>query len=51
MKNKSVKLAYRMKHLSKLLIAFFLFALGITIRAQSNIPAAGGNSSGSEGTE
>ena len=39
-----------MKHFNKLLIAFCLFVLGMTIQAQNAIPAAGGNAAGAGGT-
>lgn len=39
-----------MKHLNKVLSVFSLFVLATTIEAQSFIPAAGGNASGSGGT-
>ncbi len=39
-----------MKHLIKLFLALCLTGYGLTIQAQNNIPATGGNASGSGGT-
>jgi hypothetical protein len=39
-----------MKHLNKLFVGFCLAVYGLTIHAQTAIPAAGGNASGSGGT-
>jgi len=40
----------RMKHLTKILIAFCLFGYGTSLQAQSTIPASGGNATGAGGT-
>lgn len=39
-----------MKHFCKVLIAFCLFGFGTSIQAQTSIPAAGGNATGTGGT-